>query len=99
MRKALLPFVLLAGIAGMIATSPYHVSADRRQNSSQASMIPVAVNTAAAHLQPVVAQTKPAQVQVASAISVPETGGLFLMGFGLLISAIYLRKKLLHQQK
>jgi hypothetical protein len=100
MRKALLPFVLLTAIAGIIAVSPNHVSADRRQASPQSSITSAAsAATAAAQVQPVSAQTSSTQIPVAGAISVPEAGGLFLMGFGLLVSAIYLRKKLIHHEK
>jgi len=100
MRKAFLPLILLAGIAGMIATSPYRVSADFRQPSAQASVVPMASSAAVVtQLQPISAKATTAQIPVASALSIPEAGGLFLMGFGLLVSAIYLRRKLLHHQK
>jgi hypothetical protein len=100
MRKALLPFVLLTAITGIIAVSPNHVSADRRQTSPQSSVTTTATPaTAAARVQTVSVQTTATQIPVAGAISLPEAGGLFLMGSGLLVSAIYLRKKLHPHEK
>ena len=100
MRKALLPFVLLAGIAGIIAYSPDRVSADRGQAAQQTLVASVSSTaTPTARLQTVSELTNSTPIPVAGSISVPEAGGLFLMGFGLLMSAIYLRKKLIHHEK
>jgi hypothetical protein len=100
MKKALLPFILLTGIAGIIAFSPNHVSADRGESTPQSSVASVSSTaTSTARLQTVSTQTSSAQIPVAGSISVPEAGRLFLMGFGLLISAIYLRKKLVRLEK
>lgn len=86
MKKSLLVTLVTAAIAVfMVVGAPKPVSAEHHKVA--------ALSSSANHLQSVASDSNSALITVLDGIAIPETGGLLLMGSGLLVGAVYLRKK------
>jgi hypothetical protein len=86
MKKFLLLTLIMTAIAVfMVVGTPKPVSAEHHKVAAH----PPSAN----HLQSVPSDSNSALLAVLDSIAIPETGSLLLMGSGLLVGAVYLRKK------
>jgi len=100
MRKFLQIALIVSFLAALSAVIVRNsVAADQSLAGTQASVLvgPAAVKTA--HIHTARVQGSSTVSPVADAVSFPEAAGLLLMGSGLLIGAVYLRRKLIADHK